>query len=90
MLLFQDILKSMDGTAYTPGPGHRRLPLQARAVERPPDRGVRLPGLALGARPWRVTPPTAFRSLAEALPLGRISEMPGKAMRRIDLLRGLR
>jgi CelD/BcsL family acetyltransferase involved in cellulose biosynthesis len=29
------------------------------------------------------------RSLAEALPLGRVSDLPGKAMRRMDLLRGL-
>ena len=29
------------------------------------------------------------RQMAEALPLGRVSELPGKAMRRIDLLRGL-
>ena len=29
------------------------------------------------------------RSMAEALPLGRMSELPGKAMRRLDLLRGL-
>jgi len=30
------------------------------------------------------------RDLAEALPLGRVSQLPGKAMRRLDLLRGLR
>ena len=29
------------------------------------------------------------RQMVEALPLGRVSEIPGKAMRRIDLLRGL-
>jgi hypothetical protein len=28
--------------------------------------------------------------VAEALPLGAASELPGKAMRRIDLMRGLR
>jgi len=30
------------------------------------------------------------RQAAEALPLGRVSALPGKAMRRLDLLRGLR
>ena len=30
------------------------------------------------------------RQAAEALPLGRVSELPGKAMRRLDLWRGLR
>ncbi|MFZ3005587.1 MAG: cellulose biosynthesis protein CelD, partial [Phenylobacterium sp.] len=30
------------------------------------------------------------RRAAEALPLGRMSELPGKAMRRVDVLRGLR
>lgn len=31
-----------------------------------------------------------LRGAAEALPLGRFSHLPGKAMRRVDLLRGLR
>jgi hypothetical protein len=31
-----------------------------------------------------------LRQAAEALPLGPVSELPGKAMRRLDLLRGLR
>jgi hypothetical protein len=30
------------------------------------------------------------RCAAEALPLGAVSALPGKAMRRIDLIRGLR
>jgi hypothetical protein len=30
------------------------------------------------------------RRAAEALPLGAVSALPGKAMRRIDLIRGLR
>ena len=30
------------------------------------------------------------RAAAEALPLGRVSELPGKAMRRLDVIRGLR
>ena len=30
------------------------------------------------------------RRAAESLPLGRMSALPGKAMRRFDLLRGLR
>ena len=29
------------------------------------------------------------RRAAEALPLGRVSELPGKAMRRMDVWRGL-
>jgi CelD/BcsL family acetyltransferase involved in cellulose biosynthesis len=31
-----------------------------------------------------------LRNAAEALPLGRVSALPGKAMRRLDLLAGLR
>ena len=45
----------------------------------------------------RLAPATAVRAAAygvrdaaEALPLGRASAWPGKAMRRIDLMRGLR
>jgi hypothetical protein len=30
------------------------------------------------------------RRAAEALPLGPVSDLPGKAMRRLDLIRGLR
>ena len=32
----------------------------------------------------------SLREVAEALPLGPVSALPGKAMRRIDVLRGLR
>jgi CelD/BcsL family acetyltransferase involved in cellulose biosynthesis len=32
----------------------------------------------------------ALRQAAESLPLGPVSELPGKAMRRLDLIRGLR
>ena len=31
-----------------------------------------------------------LRGVAERLPLGPVSELPGKAMRRLDLIRGLR
>jgi CelD/BcsL family acetyltransferase involved in cellulose biosynthesis len=89
MLLFQDILKSMDGTAYTRldlGTGDYRFKRELSNARQTVVFGF----LGSPSVPTLVRHAAyGVRSLAEALPLGRISEMPGKAMRRIDLLRGL-
>jgi hypothetical protein len=52
LMLFQDILKSMDGTPYTRldlGTGDYRF--KRELSNAPADRGVRLPGRAFGADP---------------------------------------
>lgn len=89
MMLFQDILKSMDGTP------HKRLDLGTgdyrfkRELSNAQQRVV-FGFLGSPSVPTLVRHAVyGVRSVAEALPLGRISELPGKAMRRIDLLRGL-
>jgi CelD/BcsL family acetyltransferase involved in cellulose biosynthesis len=89
LMLFQDILKSMDGTPYKRldlGAGDYRFKRELSNAQQtvvfgflgtlsPADPGP-------PRRLWRA-------QMAEALPLGRMSDLPGKAMRRIDLLRGL-
>ncbi len=90
LLLFQDILKWMDRTPYRAldlGAGDYRFKLQLASVHRPVAHGF------VG----RPSPATLFRAAqyqvraaAERLPLGAASELPGKAMRRLDLWRGLR
>jgi len=89
MLLFQDILKSMDGTDYSRldlGTGDYRFKRELSNARQTVVFGFlgspSLPTLVRHAA-------YGMRSVAESLPLGRISEIPGKAMRRIDLLRGL-
>lgn len=89
LLLFQDILRGMDG-----GP-HQRLDLGAgdyrfkRELSNARQTvvfgffGAPSPATFVRSAAWGV------RHMAEALPLGRMSQLPGKAMRRIDLLRGL-
>lgn len=90
LLLFQDIMRWMDDTPYTSidyGPGEYRFKKQlANAqcmvghgfVGRPSAESF-IRGAAYG-----------IRAAAERLPLGKVSELPGKAMRRMDLIRGLR
>lgn len=89
MLLFQDILKSMDGTPYTRldlGTGDYRFKRELSNARQTVVFGF----LGSPSVPTLVRHAVyGVRSLAESLPLGRISEIPGKAMRRIDLLRGL-
>lgn len=89
MLLFQDILKSMDGSAYTRldlGTGDYRFKRELSNARQTVVFGF----LGSPSVPTLVRHAVyGVRSVAEALPLGRISELPGKAMRRIDLLRGL-
>lgn len=89
LLLFQDILKSMDGGPYQRldlGAGDYRFKRElsnARQTVVFGFFGAPSPATFVRSAAWGV------RHMAEALPLGRMSQLPGKAMRRIDLLRGL-
>lgn len=89
LMLFQDILKSMDGGPY------RRLDLGAGDYrfkrELSNARQTVVFGFIGAPSPATFVRSAAYgvRQMAEALPLGRMSELPGKAMRRLDLLRGL-
>lgn len=89
MMLFQDILRSMDGTPYARldlGTGDYRFKRELSNARQRVVFGF----LGSPSVPSLVRHAVyGVRSVAEALPLGRISELPGKAMRRIDLLRGL-
>jgi CelD/BcsL family acetyltransferase involved in cellulose biosynthesis len=69
------------------GPGDYRFKLQLANVKRPVMHGY--VGRASAASLVREAQ-YKVREAAEALPLGRASALPGKAMRRLDLLRGLR
>ncbi len=89
LMLFQDILKSMDGTPYMRldlGTGDYRFKRELSNARQTVVFGflgsTSMPSLVRHAA-------YGVRSVAEALPLGRISDLPGKAMRRMDLLRGL-
>jgi CelD/BcsL family acetyltransferase involved in cellulose biosynthesis len=90
LLLFQDILKSLDGGPY------KRLDLGAGDYRFKRELSNRQQGVMfgfLGAPSVSTLARTAvygLREMAEALPLGPMSALPGKAMRRLDLLRGLR
>ncbi|PXA81287.1 cellulose biosynthesis protein CelD [Caulobacter sp. D4A] len=89
LLLFQDILKGMDGGPHTRldlGTGDYRFKRElsnARQTVVFGFYGAPSPATFVRSAAWGV------RQVAEALPLGRMSALPGKAMRRIDLLRGL-
>ena len=89
LMLFQDILKSMDGGPYTHldlGAGDYRFKRELSNA-----RQTVVFGFFGALSPATFVRSAAYgvRQMAEALPLGRVSELPGKAMRRIDLLRGL-
>jgi CelD/BcsL family acetyltransferase involved in cellulose biosynthesis len=90
MLLFQDILRWMDGTPYQRldlGQGDYRFKRELSNVQQRLSHGfvgVASPAALVRGAAYGV------RAAAEALPLGKMSELPGKAMRRLDLLRGLR
>jgi CelD/BcsL family acetyltransferase involved in cellulose biosynthesis len=90
MLLFQDILRWMDGTPYSRldlGQGDYRFKRELANVQQPLSHGfVGVPSPAALVRGAAY----GVRAAAEALPLGPVSALPGKAMRRLDLLRGLR
>ena len=90
MILFQDILRWMDGQPWGRldlGAGDYRFKRElanqivqvAHGFVGAPSPAALVRGAAYGVR-----------QAAEALPLGAVSELPGKAMRRLDLIRGLR
>jgi CelD/BcsL family acetyltransferase involved in cellulose biosynthesis len=90
LLLFQDILKTLDGAPY------RRLDLGAGDYRFKRELSNRQQDVMfgfLGAPSISTLGRKAvygLRDVAESLPLGPVSALPGKAMRRIDVLRGLR
>jgi CelD/BcsL family acetyltransferase involved in cellulose biosynthesis len=90
LLLFQDILKWMDAGPWRRldlGQGDYRFKRELANTRQAlthgfvgtPSPAAFLRGAAYGVR-----------KAAEALPLGAVSALPGKAMRRLDLMRGLR
>ena len=90
ILLFTELLAWMDQTPYSRldlGCGDYRFKAElANASEATMHGFVGLPSAAALVRRAAYGVVRA----AEALPLGRASHLPGKAMRRLDLLRGLR
>ena len=90
LLLFQDILRWMDTQPYDRldlGYGDYRFKTELANVRAPLIHGfVGRPSPATLLREAAY----GVRRAAEALPLGKVSELPGKAMRRLDLMRGLR
>jgi CelD/BcsL family acetyltransferase involved in cellulose biosynthesis len=90
LLLFQHILKWMDDQPFDRmdlGYGDYRFKRELSNLQRPLMHGfVGVPSAASFVRQAAY----GVRRAAEALPLGAVSALPGKAMRRIDLIRGLR
>jgi CelD/BcsL family acetyltransferase involved in cellulose biosynthesis len=90
LLLFQDILRWMDQTPYRMldlGSGDYRFKQQLATLHRPVADGfVGRPSPAALLREAQY----GVRAAAESLPLGRVSQLPAKAMRRLDQWRGLR
>lgn len=90
LLLFQDILRGLESGPY------RRLDLGAgdyRFKRELSNRQQIVMFGFLGAPSVSTLAREAaygLREVAESLPLGPVSALPGKAMRRIDVLRGLR
>lgn len=90
LMLFQDILKWMDGGPYRRldlGCGDYRFKRELSNVQQ--ETGHGFVGTASPATLVR-TVAYGLRGAAESLPLGRVSALPGKAMRRLDILRALR
>lgn len=90
LILFQDILRWMDTTPYSSldlGAGDYRFKRELSNAQRHVNHGF--VGVASPAALVRQAA-YGLREAAESLPLGRFSQLPGKAMRRIDLMRGLR
>jgi CelD/BcsL family acetyltransferase involved in cellulose biosynthesis len=90
LLLFQDILRWMDETPYDRldlGYGDYRFKRELANAQ-----ATLMHGFvgAFSAASFLRGAVYGVRQAVEALPLGRVSELPGKAMRRLDLLRGLR
>ncbi|MDX9997886.1 MAG: GNAT family N-acetyltransferase [Phenylobacterium sp.] len=90
LLLFQDVLRWMDETPFDRldlGPGDVRFKRELANAGTPIAHGfVGLPSTATLAR----AAVYEVRRAVESLPLGPVSELPGKAMRRLDQWRGLR
>jgi CelD/BcsL family acetyltransferase involved in cellulose biosynthesis len=90
LLLFQDILRWMDDMPYERldlGYGDYRFKRELSNTQARLAHGfVGLPSAATLMREAAY----ALRQTAEQLRLGAVSELPGKAMRRMDLIRGLR
>jgi CelD/BcsL family acetyltransferase involved in cellulose biosynthesis len=90
VVLIADMLQWADKNGVTEldlGPGDYRFKLQLANVKRQVMHGY--VGRASAASLVREAQ-YQVRTVAEALPLGKASALPGKAMRRLDLLRGLR
>lgn len=90
LLLFQDILRWMGGAGFTSldlGAGEYRFKLQLSNARREIGHGfVGRPSPFCLLREAQY----GLRQTAERLPLGQVSHLPGKAMRRLDQWRGLR
>jgi CelD/BcsL family acetyltransferase involved in cellulose biosynthesis len=89
ILLFHDILRWMDGTPYQRmdlGPGDYKFKRSLANAGQYVTYGF--VGLA---SPVSLLREAAYgvRAAMEGLPLGELSELPGKAMRRLDVIRGL-
>ena len=90
LLLFQDILRWMETTPYHRldlGPGDYRFKRELANTEVSVGHGfvgVFSPATLVRRAAY------GLRQAAESLPLGDLSQLPGKAMRRMDRLRGLR
>ncbi len=90
LLLFQDILRWMETTPYHRldlGAGDYRFKRELANTQISVGHGfvgVLSPATLLRQAAY------SLRRAAESLPLGGMSELPGKAMRRVDRLRGLR
>lgn len=90
MMLFQDILRWMDDVPYSRldlGAGDYRFKRELANTQVEVSHGF-VGGLSAAAMMREAA--YGLRRVAESLPLGQFSELPGKAMRRMDLLRGLR
>jgi len=89
LLLFQDILRWMDDTPFSYldfGAGDYRFKQQFANARREIGHGfVGRPSTATLVRSAEY----GLRAAAERLALGQVSALPGKAMRRLDLWRGL-
>jgi CelD/BcsL family acetyltransferase involved in cellulose biosynthesis len=90
LILFGEVLRWMDESPYRVldlGAGDYRFKQQLSNARQSVGHGfVGRPSPATLIRSAEY----GVRAAAEALPLGKFSELPGKAMRRLDLLRGLR
>lgn len=90
MMLFQDILRWMDTAPYSRldlGGGDYRFKRELANAQIEVGHGF-VGGLTAASMMREAA--YGLRRVAESLPLGQFSELPGKAMRRLDLLRGLR